>query len=67
MLLGGCRLARLPVYASEVMPETPDEVRRIAERAVADGYTALKLGWGPLGQDLATTRRSRGRARRARA
>ena len=52
-LLGGRRLERVPVYASEVMPETPDEVRRIAGRAVEDGYSALKLGWGPLGRDLA--------------
>ena len=51
-LLGGARLTEVPVYASEVMPETADEVRRIAERAVADGYGALKLGWGPLGCDL---------------
>jgi L-alanine-DL-glutamate epimerase-like enolase superfamily enzyme len=34
------------------MPETPDEVRGIAERAVAAGYRALKLGWGPLGKEL---------------
>ena len=52
-LLGGARIADIPVYASEVMPETPDEVRRIAERATRDGYDALKLGWGPLGRDLA--------------
>jgi L-rhamnonate dehydratase len=51
-LLGGRRVDRVPVYASEVMPETADEVRRIAERAVEAGYTALKLGWGPLGQSL---------------
>src|SRR5919204_4241487 len=51
-LLGGARVERLPVYASQVMPEKPDEVRAIARRAVADGYTALKLGWGPLGSDL---------------
>ncbi len=51
-LLGGRRLDDVPVYASEVMPETADEVRRIAERAVAAGYTALKLGWGPLGRGL---------------
>ncbi|HEY2935538.1 MAG TPA: mandelate racemase/muconate lactonizing enzyme family protein [Gaiellaceae bacterium] len=51
-LLGGRRVDRVPVYASEVMPETPDEVRRIAESAVAAGYTGLKLGWGPLGRDL---------------
>src|SRR5262245_42512424 len=52
-LLGGARITDVPVYASEVMPETPDEVRRIAERVGGDGYTALKLGWGPLGRDLA--------------
>jgi L-alanine-DL-glutamate epimerase-like enolase superfamily enzyme len=51
-LLGGRRVTDIPVYASEVMPETADEVRRIAERAVSGGYTALKLGWGPLGRDL---------------
>jgi L-rhamnonate dehydratase len=51
-LLGGRRVDRVPVYASEVMPETADEVRQIAERAVAAGYAALKLGWGPLGRDL---------------
>jgi len=51
-LLGGRRVEDVPVYASEVMPETADEVRRIAERAAAAGYTALKLGWGPLGRSL---------------
>lgn len=51
-LLGGVRASALRVYASEVMPETPDEVRSIAQRAVEDGYGALKLGWGPLGADL---------------
>jgi L-rhamnonate dehydratase len=52
-LLGGARTAEIPVYASEVMPDTADGVRRIAERAVDAGYGALKLGWGPLGRDLA--------------
>jgi L-alanine-DL-glutamate epimerase-like enolase superfamily enzyme len=52
-LLGGARVDSLRVYASEVMPEDEDGVRRIAERAVAAGYGALKLGWGPLGRDLA--------------
>ena len=50
-VLGGRRIAEVPVYASEVMPESVDEVRRIAERAVGAGYSALKLGWGPLGRD----------------
>ena len=52
-LLGGRRTSDVRVYASEVMPDTPDEVRLIAERTAEAGYDALKLGWGPLGQDLA--------------
>ena len=52
-LLGGARIESVPVYASQVMPETPEEVRAIADEAVAAGYGALKLGWGPLGRDLA--------------
>jgi L-rhamnonate dehydratase len=52
-LLGGPTVGRVPVYASEVMPETADQVRQLAERAVAAGYGALKLGWGPLGRDPA--------------
>ncbi len=51
-LLGGRRTNTMTVYASEVMPETPAEVREIAERSVLAGYTALKLGWGPLGRSL---------------
>jgi L-rhamnonate dehydratase len=50
-LLGGRRLDRVPVYASEVMPETPDHVRRLADSALERGYRAFKLGWGPLGRD----------------
>ncbi|HEV3403002.1 MAG TPA: mandelate racemase/muconate lactonizing enzyme family protein [Gaiellaceae bacterium] len=52
-LLGGARIESVPVYASQVMPETPEEVRAIAAEAVAAGYGALKLGWGPLGRELA--------------
>jgi L-rhamnonate dehydratase len=51
-LLGGRRTDTMTVYASEVMPETPAEVREIAERSALAGYTALKLGWGPLGRSL---------------
>jgi L-alanine-DL-glutamate epimerase-like enolase superfamily enzyme len=51
-LLGGRRIDDVPVYASQVMPETADDVTRIAERAVSEGYAALKLGWGPLGRSL---------------
>ena len=56
-LLGGRRVERVKVYASELMPDTVDEVRRIAATAVERGYRALKLGWGPLGQDLAVDER----------
>jgi L-rhamnonate dehydratase len=51
-LLGGARILDVPVYASQVMPETADDVRTIADAAVAAGYRALKFGWGPLGQDI---------------
>jgi len=51
-LLGGRRLDLVPVYASEVMPAAPEQARAMAEQAVAAGYSAFKLGWGPLGADL---------------
>jgi L-rhamnonate dehydratase len=51
-LLGGVESTEIEVYASEVMPETPDEVAAIAQRVVDEGFRALKLGWGPLGGDV---------------
>ena len=51
-LLGGEESREVEIYASEVMPETPDEVAAIATRVVEEGFTALKLGWGPLGRDV---------------
>jgi L-rhamnonate dehydratase len=51
-LLGGEVATRVEVYASEVMPETVGEVEALARRVVAEGFTALKLGWGPLGRDV---------------
>ena len=51
-LLGGRRVDRVAVYASAVMPERPEQAHALAARAVADGYGAFKLGWGPLGQGL---------------
>jgi L-alanine-DL-glutamate epimerase-like enolase superfamily enzyme len=53
LLGGGRRVDSVRVYASEVMPETPEEVREIGAQSVADGYGALKLGWGPLGMNTA--------------
>ena len=51
-LLGGEESNEIEVYASEVMPETAKEVTAIATRVVDEGFTALKLGWGPLGRDI---------------
>lgn len=51
-LLGGEESRDIEIYASEVMPDTPEEVTEIATRVVEGGFTALKLGWGPLGKDI---------------
>lgn len=51
-LLGGEESREIEIYASEVMPETPDEVSALAQRVVDEGFRALKLGWGPLGRDV---------------
>ena len=60
-LLGGSRLPKARVYASEVMPETTDEVRRIAERAVGRRLHRVETRAGDRsGRTCATTRRSRG-------
>ena len=50
-LLGGSYVSRVRPYASALMPETSDEVMRLVDRHVKQGFTAIKLGWGPLGYD----------------
>jgi L-alanine-DL-glutamate epimerase-like enolase superfamily enzyme len=62
-LLGGRRRDRVRAYASVLMPETPDRVRARVGEILGLGFTAFKLGWGPLGQDVA---RDVGLARAAR-
>lgn len=52
-LLGTPRRDRVRAYASRLMPDTEDEVRAAVSRLVEMGFTAVKLGWGPLGQDAA--------------
>jgi L-alanine-DL-glutamate epimerase-like enolase superfamily enzyme len=51
-LLGGRVTDSVPVYASEVMPQTVAEVTQLARGATKVGYPAFKLGWGPLGANL---------------
>lgn len=52
-LLGGARRDRVRAYASMLMPETTEEVAERVGALCNDGFTAVKLGWGPLGQDAA--------------
>lgn len=43
---------RVRAYASTLMPDTEDEVRaKVSGLVERYGFTAVKLGWGPLGQD----------------
>jgi L-alanine-DL-glutamate epimerase-like enolase superfamily enzyme len=51
-LLGGSYCSRIRPYASALMPYTADEVLRMTEKYVSQGYAAIKFGWGPLGYDV---------------
>jgi L-alanine-DL-glutamate epimerase-like enolase superfamily enzyme len=61
--LGGSADRRIRVYASFVMPETPDEVRELCRLAAGRGYRAVKFGWGPLGRSPELDRALVGAAR----
>jgi L-alanine-DL-glutamate epimerase-like enolase superfamily enzyme len=52
-LLGGAYRREVPAYASVLMPDTPNGVAEEVRRRRAEGYRAIKLGWGPLGIDMA--------------
>jgi L-alanine-DL-glutamate epimerase-like enolase superfamily enzyme len=52
-LLGGRHRERVRVYASALFPERRDEARAMVDGLVQSGFTAVKLGWGPLGRDVA--------------
>lgn len=51
-LLGGSYTDKVRPYASALMPGTPDEVKQMVETYTAQGFTAIKFGWGPLGYDV---------------
>ena len=51
-LLGGSYVDKVRPYASALMPDTRDEVKRMVEKYSSLGYTAIKFGWGPLGYDF---------------
>src|SRR5262249_50430487 len=50
-LIGTPQREKVRAYASMLMPDEPDEVRRRVGQLRHEGFTAVKLGWGPLGQD----------------
>ena len=50
-LLGEVRRDRVRAYASMLMPDTPEETGERVTALREQGFTAVKLGWGPLGQD----------------
>jgi L-alanine-DL-glutamate epimerase-like enolase superfamily enzyme len=62
-LLGGGFRKKFRAYASILFGDTPAETERIGRELVAQGYRAVKFGWGPMGQseasDLAHVRAAR--------
>ena len=54
-LLGRSYVSRVRPYASALMPGTSDEVMRLVDRHIKQGFTAIKLRWGPLGYDTTST------------
>lgn len=49
-LLGGRFHDKLRAYASMLMPDTEEEVRSKAKEYISKGFTAIKFGWGALGE-----------------
>jgi len=52
-LLGGGFNKNLRAYASILFGDTPAETYEIGRRWTGAGFTAVKFGWGPLGQSEA--------------
>ncbi|MFC6941749.1 mandelate racemase/muconate lactonizing enzyme family protein [Salinirubellus sp. GCM10025818] len=53
-LLGGKHRDSVRAYASTLFPDDPtdtDHMRREAEAALDEGFTAIKFGWGGFGRD----------------
>jgi L-rhamnonate dehydratase len=51
-LLGGSYTDRVRPYASALMPENTNDVKRMVETYASLGFTAIKFGWGPLGYNV---------------
>lgn len=50
-LIGERKRNKVRAYASRLMPDTVEEVRDAVQSLKEQGFTAVKLGWGPLGKD----------------
>ncbi|MDP9137680.1 MAG: mandelate racemase/muconate lactonizing enzyme family protein [Pseudomonadota bacterium] len=53
-LIGGARRNRVRAYASHPLGASLAETSTHARRLVADGFSAVKFGWHPLGPDAET-------------
>ena len=62
-LLGGGFRKKFKAYASILFGDAPAETEAIGKKLVAQGYRAVKFGWGPMGQseesDIAHVRAAR--------
>jgi len=52
-LLGACYRDKVKGYASTLFRPTPDDMKRAVEEYLAQGFRAIKFGWGVFGRDLA--------------
>lgn len=64
-LLGGAYQTRVPAYISILMPSEEDEVKRLVDYHMVNGYSGIKFGWGGLGDDMKKDLRLVRAARRA--
>jgi len=51
-LLGGKRRNKVTAYASTLVPDNPLAAIKEAQNLVFQGYSAIKFGWGGLGNNL---------------
>ena len=50
-LLGGSLEKSIRVYASALFPESTEEAVKKALHFAEEGFTAIKFGWGPIGEN----------------
>ena len=53
-LIGGPFKRKFRAYCSILFGDTPRETGELARRFSDQGFTAIKFGWGPMGQDETT-------------